>query len=258
MSAAFGGSRHPDTLARFEALGLTWPEWLSLTYAQRNEIDPEHWPMPPAAKNETAEAIKAVVVTGPLRAEVNVRSHEATSWIAQVAALPLDTPAQEAEATEIMDAIRDEWKALDERRTTITGPLNTALRAVNELFRPALSSLKAAETSIKSRLSARATEKENANREARERAFAAAAVGNTEAVGLALAAVQDETPPPGIRFREVWVFEETDRRQIPIEFLMVNAEAVEGYVKTCEAMGRDPSIGGLRFFPKKIPVAGRR
>ncbi len=51
-----------------------------------------------------------------------------------------------------LQAVKKRWGAIEDMRTAITGPLNTALKAVNALFKPPLDALAGAETVYKRKM----------------------------------------------------------------------------------------------------------
>jgi len=69
-----------------------------------------------------------------------------------VKALPADTAEDFAILGEALTHTKSQAKRLEEIRTGITKPLNQALRATNELFRPALRAYEDAEATIKGKI----------------------------------------------------------------------------------------------------------
>lgn len=66
--------------------------------------------------------------------------------------LPAETPEDFAMLGEVLGHVKGQAKRLDELRTGITKPLNQALRATNDLFRPALRAYEEAEVLIKGKI----------------------------------------------------------------------------------------------------------
>lgn len=91
-------------------------------------------------------------------------------------------------AVEEIQSIKAAAKRLEERRTSITGPLTATMRAVNALFAPASSALEAAEKLLKDKVLTYDREQERIAAEAR-RAAEARARAEQEAARVAAAAL---------------------------------------------------------------------
>lgn len=87
----------------------------------------------------------------------------------------VDSPETFELAGDELRAIKARSKKLEEQRTSITGPINAALRAVNALFAGPADVLADAEGKIKQKMLAYQTEQERLAAEARRRAEEAAA-----------------------------------------------------------------------------------
>lgn len=69
-----------------------------------------------------------------------------------VRALPSETTEDFAVLGEVLTHTKGQAKRLDELRTNITKPINQALRATNDLFRPALKAYEEAEKIVKEKI----------------------------------------------------------------------------------------------------------
>lgn len=96
-------------------------------------------------------------------------------------------------AGEELKAIKAKGKALEEKRTAITGPLNAALKAVNDLFRPPTKALEEAEGLVKGKMIAYSEEQARLVREAQ----AAAAKAAREAAERAAQEAAERTAESG-------------------------------------------------------------
>jgi len=140
---------------------------------------------------------------------------------------------------------------VEEKRTAITGPLNKALREVNELFRPMKRSLEEAERDLKSRIAGYLAESEAKNL----RAIQAAAAAETPAqANEALATVARAELPRGISQRFIWVFEIVDASQIPREYLTPDMVKIGEAVR---ARDGKPDIPGI-VVRKESVISSRR
>ena len=55
-------------------------------------------------------------------------------------------------AGDVLKDAKTRWKALEEKRTAVTGPLNAALREINGWFKPVQEPLKRAESILKEKI----------------------------------------------------------------------------------------------------------
>ncbi len=81
----------------------------------------------------------------------------------------IDCPEMYEAAADDLKAVKAKYKAIEAQRVEIVGPLNKAVKAVNELFRPPLDFLEKAETTLKGRLIAYDQEQERLRREEQAR-----------------------------------------------------------------------------------------
>lgn len=157
--------------------------------------------------------------------------------------------------SERLREIKEMQKTFEARRTSVTGPLNTALRNINDWFRNPVAALTKAEAAYKYKLAAfQQKERDEVERQRREnerkareeqeeldrRAKAAAAKGNTEKA-QALQARADSVVPAapdlapvkaaGMSFGETWEFTVTDAQKIPREFLSIDLAKIGNYVR---------------------------
>lgn len=158
---------------------------------------------------------------------------------------PVETVKDEEDAAEILREIKRKAKDVDAKRTAITGPLNTAKRAVDDLFRPALDLLREAEAVLKGKITASMAARAEANRKALE---AAAAASTPAQASAALASVQAGGAPPGVMTRWSWDVEVTDPTAIPRSFLTLDYHKVNEHLHNHPEA--PPEVPGLRFFRK--------
>lgn len=90
------------------------------------------------------------------------------------AAFVIDSPEMFQIASDDLRAVKTLQKEVEEKRTSITGPLNQAVKAVNDLFRAPKEYLDKAEATIKRAMVTWTTEQERLASEARARAEAEA------------------------------------------------------------------------------------
>jgi len=92
---------------------------------------------------------------------------QAQAALTSAADLVIDSPTMYELASDELRNIKALQKTVEERRTAITGPLNTALKAVNDLFRAPKEFLVEAETACKRSMITYTTEQERIAAEAR-------------------------------------------------------------------------------------------
>jgi hypothetical protein len=176
--------------------------------------------------------------------------------------------------------VKDMQKALEERRVSVTGPINEALRTINGWFKTPMDKLKAVESNYKNKMASfeyaerqriRQEEAEARRRadeeraELERRAVKAAEQGKTEKAEQLIeraVAVVPEAPATaplkasGIGFSEQWEFEIVDAAKVPREFCMVDEKKIGQYVR---AMKDTAEIPGVRIFSRpKVSARGSR
>lgn len=109
-------------------------------------------------------------IAAPDAATLNNRAQSA---LAMVESMVIDSQETYELAADELKAIKAKAKTLEEQRTSITGPINKALKAVNDLFRAPGTYLEQAEKIIKGKMLAYTTEQQRIADEERRRAEAA-------------------------------------------------------------------------------------
>ena len=209
-------------------------------------------------------------------------------WLQAAQAAAIATPAQAEAAAVDLREIKALAKDLEERRTAITGPINQALRQVNDLFKPAKDWLAQAETTLKGKLLSFQQEQERAAREAQARAeeeirqrrekleqeaAKAEARGKEAKADVLRAQAQAEVAPaiqpvasslPGIQSRETWKAEVTDIRAL-LTFVVETWPALAATIEVnqgvlnaqARTMREALAIPGVRAV-KETTLAARR
>ena len=183
-------------------------------------------------------------------------------------------------ASTVLSEVKNRYKELDTQRKEITKPIDTAKKAVMELFRSPLELLEKAESKIKGLMIGYTNEQERKAREEQARlqrlADAEAAkqkkildekIARAEAAGKAekaellaqekeniapiiapVVAPQIETPK-GVSYRDNWTAEVIDINLIPREYLVVNMQALNAVAKSTKGT---LTIPGVKFISTKI------
>lgn len=132
--------------------------------------------------------------------------------LTQIQSLAVTDDVSYALASDLVKAAKTRWAALDNRRKEITGPINAALKSVNDLFKPNLQSLAEAERILKGKIGRFVFEREAA----RIQAMAASAV--QYAAGAIPTEIIPERPEAkGVAVKLVWDFRVTDPGLVPRE-----------------------------------------
>ena len=171
-----------------------------------------------------------------LRAEAG----EAQGTVATLEAMELASPEDAALAGDLLHAVKDRWKELEAKRTSVTQPILAAKRAVDDLFRPVQEPLARAERVLKGKIAAYTL--------ACQAAQAAAVV----AVGAGDAPVTAIVPTPvleGVGVRVLWTWEVIEPDMVPRRFLMVDHAALAKHAAFADTERTPPRpVAGVRFF----------
>lgn len=108
-------------------------------------------------------------IAAPDAAQLNTRAQSA---LAMVESMVIDSQETYDLAADELKAIKFKAKGLEDQRTAITGPINKALKAVNDLFRSPSEYLTKAESIIKNKMIGYTTEQERIAAEERRKAEA--------------------------------------------------------------------------------------
>ena len=167
--------------------------------------------------------------------------------VERIRQMPVTNDAEQDFAARLLGEIKGTWAELEKERTAITGPMNKALRATNDLFRPAAKALEHEEAYLKLRI----VEYLEAKSQANTAALQLAAVAPTpELAQQAIQTVAPVAPPQGVSVRHVWKFEVTDANQVPREFCSPD----EKKIKAAFELGMT-DIPGVKFFQEAVVSA---
>lgn len=169
---------------------------------------------------------------------------EAEEMIEQLADFTIENEEAAEIAAELFNDVNNQINELEAKRTSVTGPLNKSLRELNSWFKPAKQALEKAKSVFKRELEAWAEKQESLRLAACEECNA------KEVLELAVAPT-----PSNLGSRTTWTFEVEDMSKVPIEFMMVNEQAVRAAIKATDPETLE--IDGIRIFQKTSVVAGR-
>jgi hypothetical protein len=190
-------------------------------------------------------------MTDPLalaQQEASAQFATAVEWSALLQSFTISTDEQQEQVAGVLRDVKARYRAIEERRKEITGPLNAALKSVNDLFRPPREKFEALERVLKSKITAYLDQKARAN----TAALQAASVASTpEQAQQSLATVAPVAPPEGVSVRHVWKFEVTDPDAVPRQYCSPDGKKIGAVDPTTTA------IPGVRFFQEPV-VSSRR
>jgi DNA polymerase III alpha subunit (gram-positive type) len=196
---------------------------------------------------------------------------------AQAGSLRIVSPEAYEDAGALLKTIKGALRQIEAQRTSITAPMNEALRNANAQAKIAAAPFEAAEKRIKGAMISYADEQERLRqaeqrkaeelaRREREKleaqAAKAAASGKVdkaeqleERAAAVVAPVINREPPKvaGVSTREVWKFEVTDPSLVPRQYLEVDEAKIRRVV---QAMKADANIPGVRVWAERQLAAG--
>lgn len=148
-------------------------------------------------------------------------------------------------AAEILREIKVKHEEVEKKRTSITKPLNQALREVNNLFRPLKQALEKSEKLLKYKIAEYQQEQEKENA---RRLIEAAQSDSPEEAQEALSSIQSTTSPKGVNVRYKWKAKIVDESKIPRKYLVPDVSLIEA-----DAPNKIP---GVEFV--KMPIVTAR
>ena len=231
------------------------------------------------SKKETNGNISVIINT----AEEQRKASDVPALLKK-AELTISTQPEYEIAGDVLKEVKARYKELDTQRKEITKPIDTAKKAVMDLFSPPLSLLEKAEMKIKGLMLGYTTEQERKAREEQvrlqrladaqaekekkildEKIARAEASGKTEkvaeleqkkaevqAIDVPVIAPVIEAPK-GISYRDKWSAEVIDFKALPDEYKIANQQALD---KVAQATKGAITIPGVKMKSEKI-IASR-
>lgn len=178
-----------------------------------------------------SKKIAIVPAQGPDVAKLADTRRQATELVEFLRGAPCETPTEEAWFSATLSSVRGLLKGLEDERTAITKKILESKRAVDGLFTPATTPLKAAEAVIRGKLAGAARLRLAAETAARLAAETAAAEGRHADVIVALASAPDAVATTGSSARAVKKWRVVDSALVPREYLVIYENAVDAAVK---------------------------
>lgn len=169
-------------------------------------------------------------------------------WVAELRASHIKDDEDQDFVANLVRAVKDKHAFLEDKRKSITKPLNDATRATNALFKPALGALEEVEQVLKGKIAEYMQRKQIANTQALQLAAAAA---TPEQAVRAIDSTSPVAPPAGVSVRYVWKFEVDAPELVPRELCSPDPKKIEA------ALAIGVQVPGVRVFQEPI-VSSRR
>ena len=189
----------------------------------------------------------------PTQELINTTNAQSIAVLDAIADLQITTDEEYESAVDILKEVKRAANELEAARTSITKPMNDAVKAVNAQFVEPSSRLSIAETRLKHMTSKYVADKRaEQQRMIAEAAIAAAAArANSEhsaavtdvAKVIEQAAAAAAPAVSGVSFSERWDWSVSDLSLIPREYLRVDEAKINGAVRSGVR-----SIPGMRIF----------
>lgn len=178
--------------------------------------------------------------------EAQAQAAKAEEWLGLLRGFTIQNDDQQEQVAGVLRDVKARYKEIEDKRTEITKPLNQALRAVNDLFRPPKQRFEELERLLKDKIKLYLDAKHRANEE-RLRQVAAAQTPAMAQLGLSTVAPVE--PPQGVSVRKVWRFVVEDESLVPREFCSPDPKKIGAVDPTTT------QIPGVRFFQDSIVSA---
>jgi hypothetical protein len=151
-------------------------------------------------------------------------------------------------AADTLTEIKARARYVLERKEAITKPMNAALKAARDLFRPAEQHFAEAERIFKDAIASFHTRQEDHNRAALAAAAAAYVEGDDAGVSSAVASMASTANTAGIQIRHTWQFEIVDGAQVPRELCSPDPVKIRAWMNAQVAQARVDGIAEEEIF----------
>lgn len=181
-----------------------------------------------------------------------VAQHEATAqlaianeWYGKLEAFVITTDQEQEHIVGVLQEVKARYKAIEDKRTSFTKPLNDVIKGLNDFFRPPKTKFETLERLLKDKITTYLQAKQAANVAALQ---AAAAAPTPIVAQQALAHVRPVEAPQSVSVRYVWQFQIVQPELVPAQFLSPDVAKIQAYL----AQTNEPAIPGVVFSQKPI------
>ena len=218
--------------------------------------------MPRKKKVEEAPAVEAPVEAtqrevlavepvdlAPLRFEADEVSAVARGDYDHLRVLTLETQAQVDAVGQVLLEAKRRSNALDGKRKELVGPLNAAVKRINDLFREPIRWLESCEAECKRALAAFAVAEERRTAALLAEASRASSEGNVLGAADAIASVASVSSLAGVTARAIWRLRIVDAAAVPRAFCIPDERLIRAYGEAnADAAGTPPAIPGVEWY----------
>lgn len=214
-----------------------------------------------------------------LPAEATRTASEVEKYLAALRKEPIKNHDEYVDAADLLKQVKAKLEEVEEKRLSITRPMDLAKQRIMDIFRPATDGLKKAEAAIKAamiawqgevaRLAAEAQAKIDADAKAKAEAEKASLeaqavklvqAGQIDQAADLVAASEAIEPEPvqlavlqpkvvGISTRVMWKHRVKDAKKVPREFLIVDEKALAAHARSTKGM---VPVEGVEFYSEPI------
>jgi hypothetical protein len=151
-------------------------------------------------------------------------------------------------ASQILVALREKRKALDDKRLSFTRPLRDVVNNINAFMKPPIALYEEAEKVLKNAMGDFKRRLAAAQMQAMAEAQKAIEQNNQQGfvTQMQTAAASQQPQAPGAHTRTTWKFRIVDFNAIPREFLMPDEAKIRAYVQSAK---ENASIPGIEVYP---------
>lgn len=187
-----------------------------------------------------------------LKKELSIIETEAQVFLRELETIEVQTQEDLTDSEELVKAVKKKWRDIETKRTTVTVPLNEALKATNNLFKPTLKYLEQCEKVLKNKIAVGRRYLLSRQTEALKALGEASMRGDMEAARAAMLSTPSAQLTGSTSIRTSWEAELEDIQQVPEEYLMlvVNWDLVRARIK--EGVRQ---IAGFKIFEKDTVIS---
>lgn len=201
----------------------------------------------------------ALAIPTEVQAELVTEADRTKQFMSLLQSFQIISHDTHVQAGALVQNVKAKWAELEVKRTSITQPINEALRAVNALFSPVQGPLKQAEVILKSKIAAYTLEQHQLQERAMQAAAAAIQAGQMAAATQHVATLAPAVPLQGISVKPKWAYEIIDADAVPRQFCSPDHAKIMAAIPKEVHPNLTPQIAGLRIFVEgAVRVGGRK
>lgn len=196
-----------------------------------DEVPKERQERMTKAKAKTSKSADLAMPVGS-KDDADLAKREAADLLDAVAAITINGPSDVDFVATSLREVKDQYKAIENKRKAATQPIDQALKEIRSWFKPALDALSSVEEQLKSKLAkyhdGLAEERANLLEDIHD---ADGDKGEQRAALVRLKDLEEENQPSGISYRDNYEIDVVDHTKVPREFMVVDMRALEAHIK---------------------------